>query len=113
LKNEDGLVVFPEGTRSKTDEFLSPKPGIGMIARKSGSSVIPAYINGSNKFKASFLGRERLSIVYGEAMTSDEISAYEDNRVGYNRLAVDIMAKIKVLKDNFRHEIGDDRVKTV
>ncbi|MFQ5454417.1 MAG: lysophospholipid acyltransferase family protein, partial [Candidatus Zixiibacteriota bacterium] len=44
ITNGNGLTFFPEGTRSKTDNFLDPKPGIGMIAIKAKCPVIPGYI---------------------------------------------------------------------
>lgn len=46
VKNGDLLGLFPEGTRSKTGELLPPQPGIGLIAQKSGSPVIPIAIIG-------------------------------------------------------------------
>lgn len=40
------LVIFPEGTRSRTGELLPGKPGAGLLALKSRATVIPAYIQG-------------------------------------------------------------------
>lgn len=46
VKSGNVLGLFPEGTRSKTGELLPPQPGIGFIAQKSGSPVIPIAIIG-------------------------------------------------------------------
>jgi 1-acyl-sn-glycerol-3-phosphate acyltransferase len=46
LKNGGILGIFPEGTRSQTDELLPPQPGVGLIALKSGAPVIPVAIIG-------------------------------------------------------------------
>ena len=43
------ILVFPEGTRSRDGTLLPFKQGIGMLARKSGAAIIPAYIEGSYK----------------------------------------------------------------
>ncbi len=42
-----GLVVFPEGTRSRTGQIAAFKPGIGMLVAGLGVPVIPAWIEGS------------------------------------------------------------------
>lgn len=47
LKGGHSLMVFPEGTRSKTGDLLPFKPGSLRLATKSGVHVIPITINGS------------------------------------------------------------------
>ena len=52
---DDGglLVIFPEGTRSKTGEMGRLKPGSLLIALQSGAPIVPAYITPkSGKIKA-------------------------------------------------------------
>lgn len=49
LKGGNILGLFPEGTRSKTDELLPPQPGVGMIAIKSEAAVLPVGITGPYK----------------------------------------------------------------
>ncbi|MCX8081910.1 MAG: 1-acyl-sn-glycerol-3-phosphate acyltransferase [bacterium] len=49
LKKGNWLVIFPEGTRSKTMELLEPKEGIGFLHYKTGIPIIPVYISGSGK----------------------------------------------------------------
>jgi 1-acyl-sn-glycerol-3-phosphate acyltransferase len=46
LKDGGILGIFPEGTRSKTDELLPPQPGVGLIAVKSEAPVYPVAIIG-------------------------------------------------------------------
>jgi 1-acyl-sn-glycerol-3-phosphate acyltransferase len=46
LKNGNILGLFPEGTRSKTDELLPPQSGVGLIALKSEAPVVPVAIIG-------------------------------------------------------------------
>jgi len=43
------LVIYPEGTRSRTGEISSFKPGLAIIAKKSGCPVIPVHIHGGLK----------------------------------------------------------------
>lgn len=44
------LVLFPEGTRSKTGQMLQGRPGIFMLAMKSGASILPIGFHGYEHF---------------------------------------------------------------
>lgn len=95
-----GLLIFPEGTRSKRDSFLPPKPGLGMIALRAGCPIIPGYIHGSNRLRDCLLGRARMSITYGPPLVASELLAFESNKVGYLALAQLVMDRIQDLKDS-------------
>jgi len=51
LKSGSPLVLFPQGTRRKPEDFSCDHlhPGVGFLAAKSGVPVIPVYIDGSDK----------------------------------------------------------------
>ena len=49
LKKGFPVMVFPEGTRSKTGKFLPAQPGVGYFAYKTLSPVVPVYIKGTNE----------------------------------------------------------------
>jgi 1-acyl-sn-glycerol-3-phosphate acyltransferase len=49
LANGDMVAIFPEGTRSKTEELGEPEIGVGMLALRSGAPVVPIAILGTNK----------------------------------------------------------------
>lgn len=89
LKQGGGIAVFPEGTRSPTDELGRAKPGVGLLSFKSKAPVIPAYIHNSAhtaKFK-------KIYICFGRPIHSD---SFED----YGELSTAIMEEIKSLKDS-------------
>lgn len=50
LAQAGGLIIFPEGTRSRTGVPLRPKAGVGFLASRSGAPVIPARIYGTRRF---------------------------------------------------------------
>jgi len=50
LKHGDGLIVSPEGTRSRTHELLRPRGGLVFMAVRSGSPVLPVGISGVGQF---------------------------------------------------------------
>lgn len=69
LKDNQGLVFFPEGKRSLKGQLQKAKLGIGLIACKTQVPVIPAKIFGSNnvlkKNKFFFDLTHTVDIVYG------------------------------------------------
>lgn len=47
LKNGEGILLFPEGTRTHTGALQVPQAGVGMIACKSMAPVVPARVFGA------------------------------------------------------------------
>ncbi len=47
LRQDEMLLVYAEGGRSRSDRMGKPKPGIGRIALESGTPVVPVAIHGS------------------------------------------------------------------
>jgi 1-acyl-sn-glycerol-3-phosphate acyltransferase len=94
----NGLVVFPEGTRSRTDDFLRPKPGVGMMAIQARCPVVPAYVHGSNRLRDCFWGRCNFSITYGPPISADWIASNEADKEGYRAVSQEIMSRIEGLK---------------
>jgi 1-acyl-sn-glycerol-3-phosphate acyltransferase len=41
-----GVILFPEGTRSRSGELASFKPGVGLLATRTGVPVVPVRIDG-------------------------------------------------------------------
>ena len=66
LKEGNIIVIFPEGTRSKTHTMAQGHSGLGMIALRSGAPVLPVAISGSEKLLKKF--RPRVTITYGQPM---------------------------------------------
>lgn len=50
VKNGYSMVIFPEGTRSKTGEILEFKKGSLKLATKSKSKIVPVYIEKASRF---------------------------------------------------------------
>jgi 1-acyl-sn-glycerol-3-phosphate acyltransferase len=85
LKSGHVLVIFPEGTRSRTRTMAQGHSGLGMIALRSGVPVLPVAIWGSEHLLKAF--RPEIHIVYGEPLvlkprgekiTREEIEAATD-----------------------------------
>ncbi|MFQ6007981.1 MAG: lysophospholipid acyltransferase family protein [Candidatus Zixiibacteriota bacterium] len=94
-----GLAIFPEGTRSGGGDFLSPKPGVGMIAREAKCPIVPCYVHGTNKLSKCLWGRQRLSITFGEPLTPGWVSSFPDRKDAFIEIAQTIMRRIAALRD--------------
>lgn len=66
LKKGNVVVLFPEGTRSKTGTMAKAHAGLGMIALRSGVPVVPVAIWGSEKVLKEF--GPRVTVCYGEPL---------------------------------------------
>jgi cytidylate kinase len=95
----DSVLMFPEGTRSKTGKLKDFKPGIGMIAYRSGKSIVPVYIRGSNILGDCLLRRTRLEVRIGRAIRIPRSYENDDRKKDYAVLSNMIHEAIKMLED--------------
>jgi 1-acyl-sn-glycerol-3-phosphate acyltransferase len=49
IKEGKNILIFPEGTRSRTGQMIEGKKGIVLIALKSGVPIVPIAITGTEK----------------------------------------------------------------
>ncbi|MCM8711113.1 1-acyl-sn-glycerol-3-phosphate acyltransferase [Clostridium sp. SYSU_GA19001] len=50
IKDGNNVLIFPEGTRSRTGSMIEAKKGLLLIARITGAPIIPIGIWGTEKF---------------------------------------------------------------
>ena len=65
------LGVFPEGHRSDTGELIFARPGVGLIALRSGAPILPVGIVGTRAFLSwpAILSRSRVEVRIGQPYT--------------------------------------------
>ncbi|MCP4569953.1 MAG: 1-acyl-sn-glycerol-3-phosphate acyltransferase [FCB group bacterium] len=98
LENGGGLILYPEGTRGNGREFLKPKPGVGLIAKRSKATIVPTYAYRTNRLGSALFWRKRLKVFFGPPISAEEIDKYEDDKSGYQALAEEVMRHIAGLK---------------
>ena len=107
LKQNECLLIYPEGTRSVTGELQPFKPGLGLLAYETGSPIVPAYIDGT--YHALPKGRNlprksRIRVTFGKPIMpssghgigkTDATSGLEQET--YRKLADAVRAEIEAL----------------
>lgn len=99
IKNGYGLTIFPEGTRSKKDGFLDPKPGVGLLAVRAKCPVVPGYVYGSNRLMDCLWGRKRMRIAYGEPFPAEWAASFPPEKESYEEIARQVMTRIGEIRD--------------
>ncbi len=98
LKRGYGLILFPEGTRSRSGELRKGKPGVGLLARRIGTPIVPAYIENSRGSGTLIFRGKRLLVRFGEPLSAERISAFPDDKEGYRAITEEVMTRIGSLK---------------
>ena len=103
-----GIILFPEGTRSRDGKLQPAQPGIGLIVAKSDAPVVPVRIFGT--YEAWGRNRKvplpkRISMRYGEPMLFEKLRAEARNcsrerlKEIYQQIADEIMTAIAGLHE--------------
>ena len=76
IKSGTSVVIFPEGTRSESNELLPFKRGAFMLAAKSGVPVVPVAITGTKgilKRGGFFITPADVSISFGAPFPTEGV----------------------------------------
>ena len=86
LKNNEPLIIFPEGTRNKVnDTFLPFHEGSFKIAEKTGCPIIPMSINNAAAIFEDHLPKIKKAHVileYGKPIYMSEMTREEKKKIG-------------------------------
>jgi 1-acyl-sn-glycerol-3-phosphate acyltransferase len=103
LKENRAIVLFPEGTRSPDGLLQKAKPGVGLMACKTGVPVVPCRIFGSFQAfgKGSSLPRfgTPVTIVFGPPIPASEYDDPSAGKARYELAAQRIMDRIAALPE--------------
>ena len=104
LRSGEGVLLFPEGTRSRDGALQPAKSGIGFIIAKTKAPVLPMRIFGAYEAcpkDAKRLTLHPITVVLGEPIyfTEEELTATDGNeRALYQQLADRVMTAIAALQ---------------
>lgn len=96
LGRGEGLLLFPEGTRTVGGKMGRGHAGVGFLARKSGVPVVPAFVRGTDIALSKTdkrLRRAPITVWFGEPMTLSAGSGESDEA-----FAGRVMERVSALK---------------
>ncbi len=100
LKNGNAVVIFPEGTRSKTGVMQEPQVGLGYVAAKTGVSVLPVYLKGTNaRLLDLILRRSRFVVRFAQPIDPVTISGKANRKDLYRKISEEVMRSIVMLAE--------------
>lgn len=100
------LLIFPEGTRTRTGEIGQGKQGIGKIIYENHCKVVPVKIIGLEKIlpigakmvTISFLKRKKVTIIYGEPLDFTDFYKLPPNKETYLKISAYLIEIINALQ---------------
>jgi 1-acyl-sn-glycerol-3-phosphate acyltransferase len=100
LNSGQGVLIFPEGTRSVDGRLQSARAGLGMLIAKTSAPVIPVRIFGTHEAlpKTGGLKLHPITVVIGKPIRFGESELQSDTRELYQRLSDRVMAEIAGLR---------------
>ena len=95
LAEGEPVLIFPEGTRSRTGRIQEFKPGIGLIAAESDVPIVPVYIQGAYQAMppgAVFPYPHPIEVSFGPAIdvNTPDSSAQGSRDELYRRIATEV-----------------------
>ena len=111
-KNGENILIFPEGTRSRTGQMIEAKKGINLIARLTKATVVPFGIHGSENLmpinKDGEMGKEtfahsKVTVKFGNPVEIPKKDKDEDRHAYDDKVLETYMKSIaKLLPENYR-----------
>lgn len=103
LSQGEPVLIYPEGTRSRTGELQQFKPGLGLLAWESNVPVIPVYIDGT--YQALPAGKRlpssrQVKVIFGAPITTDPYRAHSGIPLDelFRKIATDVHNAIRQLR---------------
>ncbi|MBC8482099.1 MAG: 1-acyl-sn-glycerol-3-phosphate acyltransferase [Planctomycetes bacterium] len=107
LKEQEGVCIFPEATRTADGKIRDFKAGIGFLCRKGRASIVPVVIDGafeawprSKKFFKPFC---TISVSYGKPLFAEDIKDCKDGGI-----AKKLTSRLRQMQSELRIEQGKE-----
>jgi len=98
------MLIFPEGSRSRTGDLLPGRPGTGKLIHDSRCKVVPIYVQGMSDVLPVGTAWPRLlrriEVNIGKPVLLDDLLGLPDSRETSQAIIDRVMSHIQALKDD-------------
>jgi len=101
LGQGEGVVIFPEGGRCRSGDFLPAQRGIALVALKYQTDIIPVYIHGSFPWKKSLFRRGLMTVTYGSPIRWEDATCHGESRDQLKWITDNIEAQWRAMAASF------------
>jgi 1-acyl-sn-glycerol-3-phosphate acyltransferase len=101
LRNGKGLLLFPEGTRSRNNKLGSGKTGLSLFAFTAKCPVVPVFISGTQKalpIGTRFIHVSTIRVLFGKPMEAKKNVIRTDRKEEYQIFVDKVMRSIADLE---------------
>lgn len=105
LESGEVLVIFPEGTRTRTGKLGDGEIGLAMIAHSSKAPIVPVFLEGTQNALSPLRGGVRLfktRVIFGEPLGFEEEYARKADRATLQLIVDRTMQEIEKLGEEAR-----------
>ena len=105
VKNGQGMIIFPEGTRGNGDEMLRMKSGAFMVAAATGADIIPVrLIYPTSTRKLKFFGPVVVKV--GQPLLAEELNMVEGGKRALRAAKTTVKEKLEELLKEYNDSVG-------
>lgn len=103
LRDGEALVVFPEGTRTRSGELGEGSIGLAMIAHSTKAPIVPMFLKGTDAALSPLAAKQsvrffRTEVYFGAPLFFEEEYARKADRETLQIISNRVMQEIQVLK---------------
>jgi 1-acyl-sn-glycerol-3-phosphate acyltransferase len=94
----EAVLLFPEGTRSRSGKIGEGKAGVGMLAAANQADIVPVRVDGLHGTRGSLWRRPRIKIVFGPVLS---VAPFLQNGMAtkeiYREIATVVLGRIRAM----------------
>lgn len=94
----EAILLFPEGTRSRSGQIGEGKAGVGMLAVANRADIVPVRVDGLHEARGSLWRRRHIRVVFGPALSA---AAFLQNGMAtkeiYRQIAATVLEQIRTM----------------
>jgi 1-acyl-sn-glycerol-3-phosphate acyltransferase len=98
LAQDEAVLLFPEGTRTRSGQMREGKAGVGMMAAANQADIVPVRVEGLFGKRGSLLRRPHVKIIFGPVIS---VAPFLQNGAApkeiYREITATVLERIRAL----------------